>query len=147
MKLTFKVMIHAEAPHKWMNSWESNPRDLANTLKAIVGDTLWEDETTVNEAPIWHDFRTLHGEDTVYQMAYYGEIDREGIEKLALNGYMYRRCDTFRKLSLDGGLYRAVSYEVEMPKSYASFYLCPLVDGEVPNEVNFNRIIRAIENL
>ena len=146
MKLTFKVLINAETPTKWMNAWDSDSRDLANTLKEIVGDSVDESETTVNEAPTWHDFRTLDGEDSVYQMAYNGEIDRDGIEKLALNGYLYSPCPTLGMLCEDGW-YPAVSFELEMQSSYASFYLCPLVDGEVPNEVNFNRIIRAIENL
>ena len=153
MKLTFKVLINAETPTKWMNAWEDDARDLCHVLWEIVGDgsdskgvLVDERIIPVDDSDVWYGLGDLNGNDSIHSVTYNGEVDREGLEKIASSFHIYGSCDTGGMLGEDGWL-PAKSFEVEMPNSYVSFYLCPLVDGEVPNEVNFNRIIRAIENL
>lgn len=147
-KLTAYIGITVETPLNWVNNWENNSKDVANTLCRVVRDidNIKEEYIPYEESEVFFDFNELEGTE-IHKVSYFGEIDRDGIESLALDGYFSGgHCETMGIL-LGVGSLPAVSFESYFPQSYFSFYLCPLYAGEVPTKDSFYRAVKTFENL
>jgi hypothetical protein len=148
MKLTFKVEINAQTPYKCINSLDdylSSAQWLRVVLDDIAstGNESWTRGIPVDKLDAWHGVRGLKGYDKICSVYFDDEIDRDSLETILHKLYLHNICDTDDMLCD----LPAVSLKSEMPNARISFYLCPLVDGEVPSEVNYKRIIRAIKNM
>ena len=147
-KLTMFIAVKAETPAEWMNSWENDSKCVVQILCDVAPDLSQIDEREIDweESEVFYDFEELKG-TRIHTVQFFGEIDRDGIEKLARDGYFSGGyCET---LGILGSSHLpAVSFEQDsFPKSYVSFYACPLYGGDVPSEPSFYRVIKAIQNM
>jgi len=142
------IAVTAETPVEWINSWENDSKCVAQILCDVAPDLSQIDEREIDweESEVFYDFEELKG-TKIHTVQFFGEIDRDGIEKLGRSAYFYGGfCETG---GIFGGVHLpAVSFEqCGFPKSYVTFYACPLYGGDVPSEPSFYRVIKAIQKL
>lgn len=146
-KLTAFIGIQAETPVNFINGWESCSKDVVNTLSFIVSnlEDIKEEYIPIEDSETFYDFHELEGTE-IHTVSYFGEIDRDGIERLAFEGYFGEYCETMGILLGIGSL-PAVSFESYFPNSFFSFYICPLYAGEVPTKDSFYRAVKTFQNI
>lgn len=146
--LTLFIGVKAETPVNWLNNWENDSRDISRILCDIVPNVSQIDERNIpfEESEVFYDFEELEGTE-IHMIHYFGEVDRNGIEKLALEGYFSGGyCETLGILGSEW--LPAVSFEQDsFNKSYVSFYACPLYDGKVPSKDSFYRALNTLAKL
>lgn len=146
------LAVNAETPVPYMNHYESDASTLFNALcDALFGlDSMVQlttDTIKKDESDIFYDFEDLADTDEIYTMTFCGEVDRQAIEVLGFEGWLAGpQQDTLGMLT-GNGVYPAVSIEQEMPRTYCSFYACPLYHGQIPRTHSFHRVLRALKNL
>ena len=146
-KLTAFIGIKAETPVNWINYFEANSKDVAGMLCRVVSDidNIEEEYIAYEKSEVFFEFDELEGTE-IHKVSYFGEVDRDGIERLALEGYFGEYCETLGMLTGEGNL-PAVSFDSYFPNSYFSFYICPLYAGEVPTKDSFYRAVKTFQNI
>jgi hypothetical protein len=150
-KLTYYLAISGETPREYLNAWDSDTRDIENALaRYLPADMLSQIDSgykPIPESEFFYGFDELDQNGEFHYVHFYGEVSRDVAEYLARDGYFSgATCDTLGILCARGGL-PALSFDVYMPKSWISLYVCPLYGGEVPTEASFHRALRALSNL
>lgn len=146
-KLTAFIGIQAETPVSWLNWYEANSMDVSEILCRVVSDidNIEEKRIPYEESEVFYDFDELEGTE-IHKVSYFGEIDRDGIETLAFEGYFGNYCETLGMFTCKGNL-PAVSFDSYFPNSYFSFFICPLYAGEVPKKDSFYRAVKTFQNM